>query len=128
MGKWRTAQEALEGSMGKLDSAIDAMPEDIREHWSTRPQYIDYGIDAAEREIDTASDKLSDVEQRLLEMPAPDLWAVEYKVKILAHYAGRDQTETDCELCDARFVDFVADRILADLKNLTSNRVQILAA
>ena len=78
MGEWRTAFETLESKMGKLDSAIDAMPVDLREHWSTRPQYLDYGIDAAEREIDAASDKLNDVEKRLLEMPAPDLWAVEY--------------------------------------------------
>ena len=113
---WLAVSASADRASERIDQRIETMPKALRENWTQRPQYVDYGIEAAELESEAAVDRVNDAEHAIIGMPATGPSDIEIKFKVLRQWAGMFGD-------DPGALDWILDAITDDFARLTVNAI-----
>ncbi len=109
--QWSAALTGANRVLERIDQTIEAMPETLRKNWSQRPQYRKYGVEAAEHELDAATDRLNAAEHSIIGTPAANRSDIAVKLRVLRYWASIANG-------DAEALDWIFDAIADDFARL----------
>ncbi len=109
--RWATAITSLDQASERIDQRIASMPETLRKNWSQRPQYGDYGVEAAEHELDAATDRLNATEYVIVGTPAAGPSDIAVKLQVARQWARLIDDDPEA-------LDWIFDAIGADFARL----------
>ena len=89
------------------------MPETLRANWTQNPQYLDYGIQAAELEAEAAVDRVNAAEHAIIGAPANGPSDLAVKFDVLRQWASMFGD-------DPGALDWILDAIGDDFARLTA--------
>ena len=116
--QWHAARNHADQTSERIDQCVASIPEAQRENWTARPQYSDYGVEAAEHALDAACDRLNAAEHAIIGTPAISISDISVKLKVLHVWA----TMTD----EPDALSWLFDAINTDLTRLEGD--QLIAA
>ena len=110
--QWLAAVASDDRATERVNRCIASIPE--REDWTQRPQYSDYGVEAAEHELDAACDRLNTAEHTIVRTPATDSSGLAIKFKVLRRWAGMFDNDPEA-------LDWILEAIGDDFARLANN-------
>ncbi len=109
--RWSAAVTRADRVTERIDQHIASMPEALRENWSQRPQYSDYGVEAAEHELDAATDRLNAAEHAIIGTPATSPSDIAVKLLVARQWARLIDDDPEA-------LDWIFDTIADDFARL----------